>query len=175
MTTVEAERVHDGLVATLRAVASVIDGSTFEERKGYRLLACPSVPLPPFNSLSIDGPDDASVAAELASAVVTIEEDLGAPCWIVMREGSAPASEAEARRLGFTEVESSPGMAMTADRTACRARLDGRGRARTRPCRTRDRLAHRGRRLRDPPRADRRIAHGADARTAGVGAVPRLG
>jgi hypothetical protein len=107
--TAQAERLHDGLVAAFRALTSVLDDVTYEEREGYRLVACPPLPIPGLCGLWIDGPDDAALARALPGAVADVE-DRGVPCWIQLRAGTLPAVEKEAHRLGFTEEDRVPGM-----------------------------------------------------------------
>jgi Acetyltransferase (GNAT) domain len=112
MTTGQAERLHDGLVAAFRALTSVLDDVTYEERDGYRLVACPSIPIPGLCGLWIDGPDDTSLARALPGAIADVEAH-GVPCWIQLRAGRAPSVEKEAHRLGFTEEDRTPGMVAT--------------------------------------------------------------
>jgi hypothetical protein len=112
MTTGQAERLHDGLVAAFRALTSVLDDVTYEERDGYRLVACPSLPIPGLCGLWMDGSEDAALAHALPGAVSDVETH-GVPCWIQMRADRLPAVENEAHRLGFTEEDLVPGMVAT--------------------------------------------------------------
>jgi ribosomal protein S18 acetylase RimI-like enzyme len=112
MTFGEAERLHDGLVAAFRALTSVLDEVTYEERDGYRLVACPQVPIPGLCGLWIDGPDDAGLAGALGPSVAEVEA-MGVPCWVQLRAAVMPAVEKEAHRLGFTEEDRTPGMVVT--------------------------------------------------------------
>jgi N-acetylglutamate synthase len=112
VTTGQAERLHDGLIAAFRALTSVLDDVTYEERDGYRLVACPPLPIPGLCGLWLDGPDDAALARALPRAITDVEEH-GVPCWIQLRTGRLPAVEKEAHRLGFTEEDRVPGMVVT--------------------------------------------------------------
>jgi GNAT superfamily N-acetyltransferase len=98
--------VHEPLVEAFALLYTAIDGSSVEDRPGYRLFRCPAVPVPLFNAVWADG-DEA--VEELESALAELPAAA-----VVTREGLTPAVEAHAARLGLTGRTELPGMAVRA-------------------------------------------------------------
>lgn len=113
----EADRLHEGLRRSFAEVFGRIEDARLEERAGYRLVVCPRVPFPGFNGIWADGPDEADAVHELQGAIEEVERQ-GLPCWVEVRVGRTPAVQRAARRLGFTHVESIPGMVVRHDELA---------------------------------------------------------
>lgn len=109
----EAERLHGGLRSTFRGLYPLLEGARFEERSGYSLLVCPSLPFPQFNGVWVEEPEELAVR-ELAVAIAEVER-LGLPCWVQTRSRRTAAIVAETRRLGLTAEEPIPGMVTTAE------------------------------------------------------------
>jgi N-acetylglutamate synthase len=105
----EADRVHDGLRVSFADLFERMVGARLEQRAGYRLVVCPSMPYPGLHGIWIDGPDE-SASREIEGAIAEVEEE-AVPAWIEFRAGATPASDAVARRLGFTAEEPIPAMA----------------------------------------------------------------
>jgi GNAT superfamily N-acetyltransferase len=110
----EAERLVAGLRRAFEAVFAALDGARVEEKSGWRLFVCPSVPIPPFNAVwALEDPANDAISG-LAQAMAEVEE-LGLPFGVVLRTNKAPGLEAEAHRLGLTAVERMPAMVMGTD------------------------------------------------------------
>lgn len=105
----EADRLHEGLRRSFEDFFSQIEGASLQERAGYRIVVCPSMPFPGLNGVWIDGPDESTAAREIESAIVEVESR-ATPCWIELRAGRTPTVERVARRLGFIHEEAIPGM-----------------------------------------------------------------
>jgi ribosomal protein S18 acetylase RimI-like enzyme len=110
----EASRLHDGLRRSIAELFERIEDARLVDRSGYRLVACPRVPVPGFNGILVDGLDGSAAERELEGAIYEVE-GLGVPCWIEVRANRTPAIERLARRLGFTHGESIPGMVVRPD------------------------------------------------------------
>ena len=120
----EADRLHEGLRLSFTDLFRRIEGAWLEERAGYRLVVCPSLPFPGFNGLWIDdGPDEATAAGEIEAAIAEVESR-EMPCWIELRAGRTPTVEQVARRLGFTDEEAVPGMVARRDELVVGPRPD---------------------------------------------------
>jgi GNAT superfamily N-acetyltransferase len=111
---VEADRLQDGLRAAFADLFGRLAGARLEQRTGYRLVVCPSMPFPGLNGLWLDGPD-ASITAEAIEGAIAEVEAQALPAWIEFRAGDTPASEGIARGLGFTAEETMPGMVVRRD------------------------------------------------------------
>jgi ribosomal protein S18 acetylase RimI-like enzyme len=111
---VEADRLHDGLRAAFSDLFGRLAGARLEQRTGYRLVVCPSMPFPGLNGLWLDGPDESIGAQEIARAIAEVEAE-ALPAWIEFRADDVPASEATAREIGFIAEEMTPGMVLRRD------------------------------------------------------------
>ena len=110
----EAEQLVTGLARAFKAVFAALDGARVEEKSGWRLFLCPSVPIPPFNAVwALEDPADDAIGG-LAQSMTEVEE-LGLPFGVVLRANRAPGLETEAHRLGLTAVERMPAMVMGRD------------------------------------------------------------
>ncbi len=117
----EADRVHAALRRSFEALVPHVDGATFEVRDGYVVATCPRLPLPLFNGIWLEGPDDAPAVRDL-ERIVGEFAIRGLPCWISARSELAPASRAEATRIGFVEDETLPAMVATPGELVAAAR-----------------------------------------------------
>ena len=105
----EADRLHQGLRSSFSDLFGGIDGARLEQRAGYRVVVCPSMPFPGLNGLWLDGPDASVPAREVEAAIAEVEAEV-VPCWIESRAGRTPTFDGVARALGFTTEEAIPGM-----------------------------------------------------------------
>jgi ribosomal protein S18 acetylase RimI-like enzyme len=105
----EAEVLHEGLRRSFAVLFDHVEGARLEQRSGYRLAVCPSMPFPGLNGVWVDGPDESTAVREIEAAIVEVESE-AMPCWIELRDGGTPAVERIARRLGFTNEQAIPGM-----------------------------------------------------------------
>lgn len=109
------ERMHAALSSALQLVLAILPDGHWEERDGYCVLTAPSFPVPIANSLWVNGPDERRAVSDLESTLKTIRTG-GVSPGVLTRDQSFLATEAEARRLGLTIVETMPGMVVTRDR-----------------------------------------------------------
>jgi ribosomal protein S18 acetylase RimI-like enzyme len=110
----EADRLHEGLRRSFADFFGGIADARLEERAGYRLVVCPSMPFPLLNGIWVDGPDESTAARDIETAIVEVETE-ASPCWIVLRIGRTPTVERVVRELGFTSDETLPGMVARRD------------------------------------------------------------
>jgi hypothetical protein len=122
----EAERVHEALRATTERLCGLYDVARYERRRGYDLLVFPPIPVAQFNAV---WPLEDASAEALEVALEEIAE-LGLPSSVQVRSGVTPAAADEAKRLGLTNAEPLPGLAVQPDERnaggASRPRLRGR-------------------------------------------------
>lgn len=105
----DATRLHVALCGITKRLVDVIDDARFELRLGYWLVNVPSFPVPSFNGVWAE--TDAA-EMELESVLREIEQ-MGLPFGAIVRANRTLAVEAAARRLGLTQAERVPGMAVT--------------------------------------------------------------
>jgi hypothetical protein len=118
----EVQRLVAGLARAFKAVFAAINGARIEEKSGWRLFVCPSVPIPPFNAVwALEDPADDAIGG-LAQSMTEVEE-LGLPFGVVLRANKAPGLETEAHRLGLTSVEAMPAMVIGTDELRDRGTL----------------------------------------------------
>jgi N-acetylglutamate synthase len=110
----EADRLHEGLQSSFADFFRAIDSARLEQRAGYRLVVCPSMPFPGLNGLWLDGPDASVPAREIEAAIAEAEAE-AVPCWIESRAGRTPIFDGVARGLGFKTEEAMPGMVARRD------------------------------------------------------------
>src|SRR5215211_55750 len=110
-----AERMHAALTGALELLLAMLPDGRWERRDGYCVLTAPSFPVPIANSVWLNGPDERHAVSDLESSLEAIGAS-GAPPCVFTRDELFPATEAEARRLGLTAVETTPGMLVTPDR-----------------------------------------------------------
>jgi N-acetylglutamate synthase len=106
----EAERLHEALCGAFELLSSVLEEARFERRDGYAWLVNPPIPIPQFNGVWAD--DDVA-AGKLEDALGEIAH-MGLPYSVQTRPGRTPVIEQEARRLGLTAQEPTPGMVAAA-------------------------------------------------------------
>jgi ribosomal protein S18 acetylase RimI-like enzyme len=110
----EADRLHEGLRRSFADFFGGIADAWLDERAGYRLVVCPSMPFPGLNGIWVDGPDEATATREIETAILEVET-AAMPCWIEVRVGRTPTVERVARQLGFTSEQTLPGMVARPD------------------------------------------------------------
>ncbi len=98
--------MHDALREAFESLYALFEGARYERRDGYDLLFVPQIPIAPFNGV---WPLDDDAAPQLAPALAEIEA-AGVPCSVQLRDGTTPACEAEARRLGLISELPMPAM-----------------------------------------------------------------
>lgn len=102
----EATRAHNGLKTVMKDLSTALGGSRWEVRNGYLFLVNVHVPLPGFNGLWVEGPEDAAIA-DLPASIAEVEA-FGLPCGLRCSAGRMPVVAAEARRLGLASEAQLP-------------------------------------------------------------------
>ena len=114
----EADRLHEGLERASRGGHSSIGSRMRVSRSGRATgwVDCSSMPFPPGSmECGSTGPRLESTAAlELETAIAEVEQ-VAVPCWIEVRAKRTPTVVRVARRFGFTNEETIPGMVARRD------------------------------------------------------------
>lgn len=105
-----SQLVLGGLCSAMDEVLRLVPGSSVMRGDGYRLHICPAVPIPVFCGLFVTDPGrDSDVADQLPHLAAEIQAG-GVPLSVLLQDGSAPAVEQAAARLGLTERANQVGM-----------------------------------------------------------------
>jgi hypothetical protein len=108
----DADRLHAALRRSFEELVAHVEGATFDVRDGYAVAMCPAVPLPQFNGVWAEGPDEALVVSHLGEAVAAVE-GRRLPCWVVLRPDRTPTIREACRRIGLTDEDAMPAMVAT--------------------------------------------------------------
>jgi len=108
-----AARLDAGIAACFEVLHTFVPGASFVRRTGHVRIALPSVPIPIFNGVVIEG-EPCPGAFDSAAEVEALELPVG----VQLRAGTYPAVEAEAARLGFAARATLPGLTLEPGRLA---------------------------------------------------------
>jgi ribosomal protein S18 acetylase RimI-like enzyme len=110
MTAREAARLRNGLLRSVSTIGPRFEDAWIDQRAGHVVTVCPSIPLPGFNGVWIDG----DVPADALSRAIAEVEAAGVPCWLLVHPSTGSFDDAAAA-LGFRHDETVPGMCLTPD------------------------------------------------------------